>query len=434
MMIRKISLYLFLLITFNNIGQESKDQLTVEEKKEVIQGIQRILEKNYVFPEVANDINKLLEKKLHGYLDISSETAFTNALIQDIRSINHDQHLNIYYTPESAGNTELITVPSGDIERGKSTNYGFPEVRILEGNVGYVKLINFSIGDQVEAAMKSATHAMNFIQNSDAFIFDLRNNPGGSTLQTLYVLSYFFEEDHKKIGSYFDRPSGVTTSYNTVAVQGDKLTGRPVYILVNEESFSAPEMFAYTLQQYKKAVIMGTKTGGGANPGEKIRINDRFSIHVSTGRIINELSQTNWEQVGVTPDIKAGEKDMILSAHIRIIENMLNADTENKAYAKLLKKLKATQDPLNIKTTLLDQYTGTYSLEGGKIVTISRECGSLYGRMQGDEHKIKLIALSAQVFKAVGVDAKIVFAEDHATTTSLIFTIGGYEMKGHKVH
>ena len=48
---------------------------------------------------------------------------------------------------------------------------------------------------------------------------------------------------------------------------------------------------------------MGEVTGGGANPGGPRRIHEHFAVFVPTGRAINPVTKTNWEGVGVQPDV-----------------------------------------------------------------------------------------------------------------------------------
>ena len=56
-------------------------------------------------------------------------------------------------------------------------------------------------------------------------------------------------------------------------------------------------------------MIIGETTGGGAHPTTGRRIDDHFMIQVPFARAINPISKTNWEGVGVEPDVptKASE-------------------------------------------------------------------------------------------------------------------------------
>jgi len=66
---------------------------------------------------------------------------------------------------------------------------------------------------------------------------------------------------------------------------------------------SAAEAVSYGLQQDKLATIVGANTYGAANNNKKLPIAPQFILSVSYNRPINPVTGTNWEGVGVIPDI-----------------------------------------------------------------------------------------------------------------------------------
>ncbi|HJQ52515.1 MAG TPA: S41 family peptidase, partial [Gemmatimonadaceae bacterium] len=76
-------------------------------------------------------------------------------------------------------------------------------------------------------------------------------------------------------------------------------------------TFSGAEEFAYDLQTQKRATIVGETTGGGANPGGPVRLPYDLTVFVPTGRAINPITKTNWEEVGVKPDVQAAADDAL---------------------------------------------------------------------------------------------------------------------------
>ena len=76
-------------------------------------------------------------------------------------------------------------------------------------------------------------------------------------------------------------------------------------MLVGPKTYSAGEEFAYDLQVLKRATIVGEKTRGGANPGGLTDLGSNFFAVIPTGRAENPITRTNWEGVGVLPDVKA---------------------------------------------------------------------------------------------------------------------------------
>ena len=95
----------------------------------------------------------------------------------------------------------------------------------------------------------------------------------------------------------------------------------------------------------KRGIIIGENTGGGANPGDMVDLDSGFSAFIPNGRAINPITKTNWEGVGVAPDIKTDPKNSLSEAHILALTKLL--ETSNDEMAKrfyqrnldLLKKL-----------------------------------------------------------------------------------------------
>lgn len=79
----------------------------------------------------------------------------------------------------------------------------------------------------------------------------------------------------------------------------------PIFVLTSHFTFSGGEEFAYDIQTQKRGLLFGETTGGGANPGSSFAINDDLRLFIPTGRAINPITKTNWEGVGVVPDVKA---------------------------------------------------------------------------------------------------------------------------------
>jgi retinol-binding protein 3 len=87
-----------------------------------------------------------------------------------------------------------------------------------------------------------------------------------------------------------------------------------VFVLTSHQTFSGGEEFSNNLKVLKRATIVGETTGGGAHPVTGHRIDDRFSIGVPFARAINPITKTNWEGVGVDPDVKVPAADALATA------------------------------------------------------------------------------------------------------------------------
>jgi tetratricopeptide (TPR) repeat protein len=87
-----------------------------------------------------------------------------------------------------------------------------------------------------------------------------------------------------------------------------------VFVLTSKETFSGGEEFTYNVQTQKRGLIIGEVTGGGANPGGMFPAGNGIAVFIPTGRAINPITKTNWEGVGVKPDIEAPADDALEKA------------------------------------------------------------------------------------------------------------------------
>jgi C-terminal processing protease CtpA/Prc len=200
-------------------------------------------------------------------------------------------------------------------------NAGFGKLERLPGNVGYLELLGFAYH---EAAKEPAAAAMNYLAHTDTLIIDLRNNRGGSAQTVALLCSYFFDEKPVHLNSFYWRKGDRTEDFYTVKTLGGKrYLDRKVYILTRKRTFSAAEEFTYNLKNLKRATIVGETTGGGAHPGGTVPIGDHFLVFIPLGRAINPITKTNWEGVGVKPDLEVSAEKALEKAHDEAIKHLL---------------------------------------------------------------------------------------------------------------
>ena len=83
-----------------------------------------------------------------------------------------------------------------------------------------------------------------------------------------------------------------------------KRLDKPAFVLTSKNTFSGGEEFTNNLKVLKRATIVGETTGGGAHPVRGHRITEHFGIGVPFARAINPITHTDWEGIGVEPDVK----------------------------------------------------------------------------------------------------------------------------------
>ncbi len=85
---------------------------------------------------------------------------------------------------------------------------------------------------------------------------------------------------------------------------------------------SAAEDFAYTLQSMKRCTIIGEVTGGGAHPTMKVRLSNQIAAFIPYGRSVNPITETNWEGVGVVPEIKVDKTQAFKTAYSQALREL----------------------------------------------------------------------------------------------------------------
>ena len=287
----------------------------------VIEGALERLDRSYVFPEVAKQAGDSLRARLErgGYDPYTSGVGFATRLHDELRAITRDKHLSLQYSipaPPPAGPPP----PPGVSQQAQieATNCGFVKAEVLPGGIGYLK---FDFFGPPAACGPTAAAAMNFLANTRALIVDLRENGGGSPAMVSYISSYLFSRK-THLNSLWDRNTGQTNEFWTIDdVPGKKFGGeKPVYVLTAARTFSGAEEFSYNLKSLKRAVIVGETTGGGAHPVSSQRIDDHFTIAVPFARAINPITKTNWEGVGVQPDVNVPASEALATA-LKLIAN-----------------------------------------------------------------------------------------------------------------
>ena len=121
-------------------------------------------------------------------------------------------------------------------------------------------------------------------------------------------------------------------------------TDKPVYVLTSKQTGSAAEEFAYDIQQLKRGTVVGGSTWGGANPGDFLPIDAHFAIFVPTGAAVNPVSGTNWEGVGVKPDVAVDPAAALETARRLALDKLASAATGDQA-TQLRKLLREAEAP-----------------------------------------------------------------------------------------
>jgi carboxyl-terminal processing protease len=165
-----------------------------------------------------------------------------------------------------------------------------------EGNrrVGYIRLREFS--GHASEQMRRAIQDLNS-QNVDAFVLDLRGNPGGLLNSSIEIARMWL--DNGGIVRTVKRTGGSElTKANRTA-----LTQRPLAILVDGNSASASEILTGAMKDNNRAVVIGSKTFGKAMVQSVHELADGSGLAVTIAHYYTP-DGTDINKKGIIPDIK----------------------------------------------------------------------------------------------------------------------------------
>jgi len=341
------------------------------QKRQAITELAKLIRARYAIAESAEKAAQLLEKNLAegAYDKIADALTFAGTITTDIQGITRDKHFRVGPAPlpepqpEPAAPAKPVDQEAeraawlAGIRRG---NYGFLNIGILPGNVGYLDFRRFQPPD---LAGDTLAGAMAFLANADAIIIDLRNCHGGSAYMTGYFAGYFFPRATHLFDMEF-RGDNFTDHFWTLAyLPGKRLPDVPLYILTSAYTFSGAEGFAYRFKVLKRATIVGETTGGGANAGGVLDVAPFFRVYMPMGRPIDRDTGTNWEGTGVEPDIKTTAREALVTAHLEALKKLKTKAAPKDDQARLdwaIERVTAGRHPVSLSSEELRRFTGNY--------------------------------------------------------------------------
>jgi hypothetical protein len=307
--------------------------LNAAARQEVIESLISTLNQLYVDPAKAALIERALRAQLAkgGFDGVDSAEQLARRLSEDLQSLVHDRHLEVRYFQAPipvppAGEEDSPEDKAAYLVERTRLNFGFETVGRLKCNLGYIDLHEFGRPGQVASRIEAA---MTLVGDTRALVIDLRRMRGGDPETVMMMASYLFDQPTHLNDIYWREGDRIESRWTTAQVTGRRYgASRPVAILTSADTFSAGEDFAYALKHAGRAVLIGETTGGGAHPGSPRRLTAHFMMNVPTGRAINPVTQTDWEGVGVVPDIAVPAKKALDAGQVHLLKNLLGAEAD----------------------------------------------------------------------------------------------------------
>ncbi|MBO7761535.1 MAG: PDZ domain-containing protein [Clostridia bacterium] len=185
------------------------------------------------------------------------------------------------------------------------------EYKMLEGNIGYIRILSF---DDRTYEQFVAAHIALENAGAESYVFDVRNNPGGTLTSVVAILEYILPDgpivhmnykhdwnDHT-ISSIKDIDPNYMAAAGRVYYE-NHVVDEPIIVLANGNTASAGELFTSSLGDYGVAGIVGETTYGKGVGQTALTIGDDGSALVITVFSYDPPTSPNYDGVGITPDV-----------------------------------------------------------------------------------------------------------------------------------
>lgn len=364
------------------------------------------LQDGYVIEAIATKLSQLLNSQdfLSRCSQQKSADGIADFITTELNKIANDKHLSVHYDQQWV--KELKEYRSSDQDKAfadkrvletPTDNYGFKQVEMLEGNIGYIDIRSFADSHLGGATLESA---MKFLQHADGIIIDLRNNFGGSPFMVNTLASYFFDLDTVHLSTTEFREFGQLTQiqeWTSPYVPGPRFKDTPLYILTSKNSASAAEAFSYAMKNLDRATLVGEVTAGAAHARSAEIVNNDYILSLPTSRRVDPRTNDDWEGKGVKPNIETSGDNALNVAYADVLNTLIKKGSNNSKlhqWAYPLVKAQSSQYVANQED--IKRITGTYGER-----KIYQQDGKVFYQYANDRpFEIELVDKETIVFKA----------------------------------
>lgn len=242
-----------------------------------------------------------LEEAFAAQTATTNFTAFVSSLLTDA---GHAAYLNNIYTKgdllmwQYAANLNCVVdaICAGDIN----------------SDVAYLNIT--AMTGYAESADGSSTADLAFVQSflnefiadssaQKAMIIDVRNNEGGNDSVSLAIAQYFADQTRVVINKKTKYVDGFTNQRSISVSPASVTFTKPVYLLINEETFSAGEVFTMIMKQFPHVTLIGETTQGNLSDYIERRLPNHWYFSVPS-EVYSDALGNEYEGLGIAPDIE----------------------------------------------------------------------------------------------------------------------------------
>lgn len=170
-----------------------------------------------------------------------------------------------------------------------------------EYKIGYTRVSQFNAPTAAE--LSDALDELEK-QGMQAFVLDLRNNPGGLVDSAVAICGEFLPEGTVVVTTEGRVASQNPPPYRTPSRGGKEPRKYPIAVLINHGSASASELTAGALQDLKRAIVVGTTSFGKGSVQTILPMKNGAAMRLTTAKYYTPSHRTIHEN-GVVPNIVA---------------------------------------------------------------------------------------------------------------------------------
>jgi carboxyl-terminal processing protease len=204
--------------------------------------------------------------------------------------------------------------------------------------VGYIQLSQFTshAAQEMQVAIKALA-----AKGADAFVLDLRDNPGGLLYSSIDIARMWLNEG--AIVKTVDRDN----KDDNIRATRTAITDRPLAILVNKGSASSSEILTGALKDNKRAIVVGSQTFGKALVQSLHPLSDGSGLAVTIAHYYTP-NGTDISKKGIKPDLEIA----LSKKDIEILQRNPDSFATVKGDPQYAKAIASLQSQLKGKVSL----------------------------------------------------------------------------------
>ncbi|MBN8651063.1 MAG: hypothetical protein J0L67_06540 [Cytophagales bacterium] len=260
-----------------------------------------------------------------------NDGAAKDVLQYDMETLYHDFESTEYKlvsitVKKSDGQVRTVSMAKSKIELTNNAIRSY----VLNGTpkVGYIMLPGFygSDGESTKGCADDVAREILKLkkENIAGLILDLRFNGGGSLLEAINLAGVFIDNGPLALMQEVNQPAVTLKDLN----RGTLYSG-PLVILINGYSASASELVSAALQDWNRAILVGSKTYGKATGQIILPIdNPALSGFIKvTNERLYRVTGKSLQQKGITPDIELPDAYEVFFQRERNLRNSITPDS-----------------------------------------------------------------------------------------------------------